>query len=125
MAAERYLSDKMIKELGFKPTECQNNLFNTLGTFLLSTPETWLMVISGYAGTGKTTAIAAFISVLKSLKYKFILLAPTGRSAKVLTNYTKENAKTIHKQIYRQKSLKDGLGQFSLDLNKIKTPYLL
>ncbi|MEG2849621.1 MAG: AAA family ATPase, partial [Bacteroidales bacterium] len=101
------------------PTSCQKELFNKLGLFLAaSANDSWLMVISGYAGTGKTTAIGALISVLKEYDYKYILIAPTGRSAKVLANYTGVGAKTIHKQIYRQKTMNDGYGLFSLDLNK-------
>ena len=119
MAIERFLKDKMVGHLKFTPTECQNTLFDKLSLFVTGDSEyDWLMLINGYAGTGKTTAIAAFIKMLKEWKHNFILLAPTGRSAKVLSNYTGMPAKTIHKQIYRQKSLKDGIGQFSLDVNK-------
>ncbi len=119
MAVEKYLVGKMAQKLNFTPTDCQNLLFKALGRFLVVPDEKeWLMVISGYAGTGKTTAIGAFISVLKEHDYKYILIAPTGRSAKVLANYTGAGARTIHKQIYRQKTMKDGLGQFSLDMNK-------
>ena len=119
MAVEEFLAQRMAGQLEHAPTRCQENLFGKLGLFMSgSSKDNWLMVITGYAGTGKTTAIAAFISVLKEFKYRYILLAPTGRSAKVLANYTGESAKTIHKQIYRQKSLKEGPGQFSLDINK-------
>lgn len=119
MAVEKYLSEKMAGKLNFTPTPCQERLFKELGKFMVApAEESWLMVISGYAGTGKTTAIGALISVLKEHSYKYILIAPTGRSAKVLANYSGAGAKTIHKQIYRQKTLKEGLGQFSLDMNK-------
>lgn len=119
MAIERFLKEKMLGHLKFAPTPCQEELFDKLSLFVTGDSEhDWLMVVNGYAGTGKTTAISAFIQVLKEWKHNFVLLAPTGRSAKVLANYTGLSAKTIHKQIYRQKSLKDGVGQFSLDLNK-------
>ena len=119
MAIERFLREKMVGHLKFTPTKCQNTLFDKLSLFVTGDSEyDWLMLINGYAGTGKTTAIAAFIKMLKEWKHNFILLAPTGRAAKVLSNYTGMPAKTIHKQIYRQKSLKDGVGQFSLDMNK-------
>jgi exodeoxyribonuclease V len=121
MGVSNFLADKMVQRLKFEPTQCQKIVFEQLASFLSSDAEqNWLMVISGYAGTGKTSALAAFISVLKELEYKYVLLAPTGRAAKVLSNFTKEQAKTIHKQIYRQKSLADGLGLFSLDFNKAK-----
>lgn len=126
MAAEKYLSEAMADKLSFAPTQCQSDLFDALGSFMMDNPEDkWLMVISGYAGTGKTTAIGAFIGVLDTLKFKYVLIAPTGRSAKVIANYTGKGAKTIHKQIYRQKSLKDGVGQFSIDINKLKNTFFI
>ena len=119
MAIEKFLKEKMVGHLKFVPTACQDDLFEKLSLFVTGDSQhDWLMLVNGYAGTGKTTAIASFIKVLKEWKQNFILLAPTGRSAKVLANYTGMPAKTIHKQIYRQKSLKDGVGQFSLDMNK-------
>ncbi|MDD3911218.1 MAG: AAA family ATPase, partial [Bacteroidales bacterium] len=121
MAVDNYLTDKMIQRFKLEPTVCQKNLFEQMSAFLSADPEKeWMMVISGYAGTGKTSALASFIGVLKEHGYKYVLLAPTGRAAKVLSNFTGETAKTIHKQIYRQKSLADGLGIFSLDFNKNK-----
>ncbi len=125
MAVEQYLKEKMVRYLKFAPTACQDALFEKLASFIVSDPDRWLMLINGYAGTGKTTSISAFISLLKELKEKYVLLAPTGRSAKVLANYTGTSAKTIHKQIYRQKSLKDGVGQFSLDLNKHRDTFFI
>ena len=78
-----------------------------------------IMVVNGYAGTGKTTAVAAVVNVLRSLKIPVVLLAPTGRSAKVLSHYAGLSAYTVHKHIYRQKSVgDDGFGQFSLSPNK-------
>jgi len=121
MAVDNYLTDKMIQRFKLEPTVCQKNLFEQMSAFLSADPEKeWMMVISGYAGTGKTSALASFIGVLKEHGYKYVLLAPTGRAATVLSNFTGETAKTIHKQIYRQKSLADGLGIFSLDFNKNK-----
>ena len=74
MAAEKFLKEAMIKKLDFVPTECQKNLFEMLGAFVMDDPsQKWLMMISGYAGTGKTTAIGAFIGVLETLKFKYIL----------------------------------------------------
>ena len=79
------------------------------------------MVVNGYAGTGKTTAISAVIGPLKDLGCKCVLMAPTGRAAKVLSGYAGQPAYTIHKHIYRQKSVGgDGYGQFSLAPNKDK-----
>src|SRR5574344_1678274 len=121
MAVDNYLTGKMIKRFKLEPTACQKNLFDQMSAFLSADPEKeWMMVISGYAGTGKTSALASFIGVLKEYGYKYVLLAPTGRAAKVLSNFTGAVAKTIHKQISRQKSLADGLGLFSPDFNKNK-----
>ena len=76
-------------------------------------------MVNGYAGTGKTTALAAIVSVLKKMKVPCTLMAPTGRSAKVFSSYAHATAYTVHKCIYRQKSMgDDGLGQFSIVPNK-------
>ena len=80
-----------------------------------------ILVVNGYAGTGKTTVLAAVVSAFTDLRTPCILMAPTGRSAKVLSSYTGRPASTVHKQIYRQKSHgSDGFGQFSLAPNKAK-----
>ena len=78
-------------------------------------------MVNGYAGTGKTSALSAVVNGLASLQIPSVLLAPTGRSAKVLSGYSGRPASTIHKHIYRQKSFgADGFGQFSLAPNKAK-----
>ena len=84
-------------------------------------PDGDILVVNGYAGTGKTTAIASVIRTMKEYRHPCILLAPTGRAAKVLSGYAGAPAYTIHKHIYRQKSVGgDGFGQFSLAPNKAK-----
>ncbi len=119
MALEKYLASLMEQKLGMEPTIGQKELFQKLGGFLSASPDEFpILIVRGYAGTGKTTAISAFINVLKELKQKYVLLAPTGRAAKVLSNYSGVQAKTIHKQIYRQKSLADKDAKFRLDFNK-------
>lgn len=127
MAVEKYLAQLMEQKLGLEPTEGQRELFGKLGEFLSSPPDEFpVLIVRGYAGTGKTTAISAFIKVLKDLRYRHILLAPTGRAAKVLSNYSGIQAKTIHKQIYRQKSLADKEARFRLDFNKSRdTVYIV
>ena len=115
-----FLAKAFLDALSFEPTECQRNFFNDVARFATS-PDHDIMVTSGYAGTGKTTALAAVVSAFKSLGTKCILLAPTGRSAKVLSSYSNHTAFTVHKHIYRQKSVGgDGFGQFSLAPNKAK-----
>ena len=127
MAVEQYLQGLFEKKLGMEPTAGQKELFARLGEFLTVPQDEFpILVVRGYAGTGKTTAISAFIKVLKDLRYKYILLAPTGRAAKVLSNYSGVQAKTIHKQIYRQKSLADKDAKFGLDFNKSRdTVYIV
>lgn len=76
-----------------------------------------IFVLNGYAGTGKTTLIAALVGALKELGIKPVLLAPTGRAAKVLAQYAHEKALTIHKRIYRQRTNADYESKFSLNIN--------
>ena len=76
---------------------------------------TRIFLMNGYAGTGKTTIIAAFVAALKELGIKTVLLAPTGRAAKVLSHYSGADAFTIHKRIYRERTLTDYVSKFSLD----------
>lgn len=103
-----------------EPTPCQDSLLRKVADFV-SAADDDILVVNGYAGTGKTTAIASVINTMKEYKTKCVLLAPTGRSAKVLSSYAGQPAYTIHKHIYRQKSVGgDGFGQFSLAPNKDK-----
>ncbi len=120
MGVETFLYDKMVSKLGFEPTSCQKNLFESLSRFIAESQKHEIMLINGYAGTGKTSAIAALVSTLKEFEMNVILMAPTGRAAKVLSNFTGTRAFTIHKQIYRQKSMSDGVGMFTLNINHNK-----
>ena len=119
MALEAYLNERLLEKAGHTPTVCQRELFSTLSAFIAdSDADNWLMLVTGYAGTGKTTALSSLVSLLKELNRRYILMAPTGRAAKVLRSYAGVSAKTIHKQIYRQKSLQEIEGEFSIDINK-------
>jgi ATP-dependent exoDNAse (exonuclease V) alpha subunit len=88
----------------FEPTASQAELFKKLNDFIVNKNEfdPLTFIIKGYAGTGKTTVISTLIKILPSFGYKTQLLAPTGRAAKVMANYAKKKAFTIHKKIYRQ-----------------------
>ena len=109
-----------LKLLGHEATQCQDALFRDLARFL-TTDEGDIFVVNGYAGTGKTTALAAVIGYLKRLGIVSVLLAPTGRAAKVLSGMAGLHASTIHKHIYRQKGVgADGTGSFSLSPNKAR-----
>jgi len=106
-----------MKYLTFTPTSDQTKLLDLFSDFVLNQNDRGLLLLKGYAGTGKTTMISIFIKMLQEFKVKTILLAPTGRAAKVLSGYSETPATTIHKKIYRQKSSKDAFGEFSLDKN--------
>ena len=114
------LNEGFLKKLGYEPTPCQDVLFSDLAAFLCS-DDGDIFVVNGYAGTGKTTALAAVVSSLRLVGFRSVLLAPTGRAAKVLSGMSGRPAYTVHKHIYRQKSVgSNGMGQFSLAPNKAK-----
>ena len=120
MGRADFLYSGFISKLAYQPTSCQDALLRKVADFV-SSDEDDILVVNGYAGTGKTTAVSAVISLLKEYKTKCVLLAPTGRAAKVLSSYAGQQAYTIHKHIYRQKSVGgDGFGQCSLAPNKDK-----
>lgn len=125
MGVAQFFTDRLRHHLGYTPTPCQERLFDTLGRFAVQYETCDLLLVSGYAGTGKTSAIAAFVRTLKELHYRYVLLAPTGRSAKVLSGFTGEKAYTIHKHIYRQKGIRDGVGEFQLNFNKAKDTFFI
>ncbi len=119
MGRNDFLYTRFVSHFRHEPTPCQENMLRMTAGFIGSDDD--IMIVNGYAGTGKTTAIAAVIATLKEFKTKSVLLAPTGRAAKVLASYTGQPAYTIHKHIYRQKSVGgDGFGQFTLAPNKDK-----
>lgn len=88
-----------------------------LADFLLSPRERSVFILCGYAGTGKTTLVAALVKTLEQLQRRTVLLAPTGRAAKVFSAYSGKSAYTVHKWIYRQRSILDS-ATFTLDFNK-------
>jgi len=118
MDRAEYLYNDFLRHLKVEPTPCQDSLMRDIASFLTG-DDGDILVVNGYAGTGKTTAIASVIESLRSMRIPSVLLAPTGRSAKVLSGMARRPAFTIHKHIYRQKSVgADGFGQFSLAPNK-------
>jgi exodeoxyribonuclease-5 len=115
-----FLYSGFISKFKYDPTPCQDALLRKIADFV-SSDDSDILVVNGYAGTGKTTAVSAVIETMKEFETKCVLLAPTGRAAKVLSSYAGQPAYTIHKRIYRQKSVGgDGFGQFSLFPNKDK-----
>ena len=99
-----YLSRQIGLNFPHNPTENQLLAINGIVDFLLSRKKDTLLLLKGYAGTGKTSLVGALVKTLTELKQKSILLAPTGRAAKVFSTYAGQKAYTIHKKIYRQKT---------------------
>ena len=102
---------------GFTPTAEQEHAIEVFTQFMTDRHEQSLMILRGSAGTGKTTLAAALVRALCSLQQKIVLLAPTGRAAKVFSLYAGHPAYTIHRRIYRQKSLE---GSFNLNYNNLQ-----
>ncbi|RZK57090.1 MAG: ATP-dependent endonuclease [Pedobacter sp.] len=88
----------------FQPTKEQLQFCHKVASFITSEASNRCFVLRGYAGTGKTTSVAALVSALPQFKMRVVLLAPTGRAAKVISNYTNKTALTVHKKIYRKRS---------------------
>lgn len=113
------LCDCMLAELPFEPTEQQVGAMAHLAAFLLSSDD-GIFVLRGYAGTGKTSLIAALVRTLNMLHRPVVLMAPTGRAAKVFAAYSGCPAYTIHKVIYRQKKFEGECSEFTLGFNKLR-----
>ncbi len=106
------------KAFHFEPTEGQLAVMRHLSFFLLSEKPSPLYLLRGYAGTGKTTLVTTLVEVLPMLGMRYVLLAPTGRAAKVLSSYTGKSASTLHRKIYRMTNLPDQGFQMCLADNK-------
>lgn len=112
------IATQIYEKLLVQPTENQKKIIESFSEYLSEDNSSTFFVLNGYAGTGKTTLIAAIVSALKSLGIKTILLAPTGRAAKVLSHYSNEKALTIHKRIYREQTNAAYESKFSLNINR-------
>ena len=105
------------KNLEYTPTESQVRLIDQLGAYFVSQDDMEVLLVKGYAGTGKTSMVKSIVTTLDEFRLRYVLLAPTGRAAKVLSSYSDRPAYTIHKKIYRQKTAKEGVGEFVLNKN--------
>ena len=114
---EKELYQLLIRKLGFSPTSDQEAAMQKLAGFCLRVAPEEVFILKGYAGTGKTTTIKALVNSLSGFKRKVVLLAPTGRAAKVMGRYSNKTAFTIHKHIYRPKKSGGGVS-FNLRENK-------
>lgn len=111
---------KLLQFFEFKPTQHQLKVIGFLTDFVFSNQQRSLFVLKGYAGTGKTSIIGALVKTLPEFNFDSVLLAPTGRAAKVLANYSQKSAFTIHKMIYQLTSGGDGYTRFSIKQNKFQ-----
>ena len=114
------IRELILAHLGHKPTPSQDEATMALAQFLTSGARRPCFVLRGYAGTGKTTLTGALVALMKSLERDVVLLAPTGRAAKVLSLHADTPAYTIHKAIYRQQTWNGEGTRFQLGYNKLR-----
>ena len=111
------LSQQIKRNFSYKPTEEQENALNSFSNFLLSPSSEKIFVLRGYAGTGKTSLVSALVKTLGEVGRKCVLLAPTGRAAKVFSLYSHHPGYTIHRRIYRQRVFSGDMENFTLNTN--------
>ena len=115
-----FINTILLDNLGYQPTSDQSKAINLLSNYISLPNGSEVFIIDGHAGTGKTTLIKSISQSLDKLKISYELLAPTGRAAKVISNYCQHQANTIHKKIYRQKDTKSSFSSFVLNYNTHK-----
>ena len=108
---------KILQQFGFPPTQEQANALDVFARFLTDRNPQVVMILRGSAGTGKTSLSGAIVRTLQAIRQKVMLLAPTGRAAKVFSLNSGTPAYTIHRRIYREKSFSGVDGQFNLNDN--------
>ncbi len=109
-----FICQRITDNLPFAPTDEQQQLISQLSSFIVATDRRKTFILKGYAGTGKTSIVSSLVKTLQQFQQQFVLLAPTGRAAKVFASYANAQASSIHKKIYRQKSITD----FTFSLNQ-------
>lgn len=114
---KEHIFNRIEHNFSFEPTSSQLLAMKQMAAFMASVSDMPLLLLKGFAGTGKTTLMGAFVKMLKELGIQCVLLAPTGRAAKILSMGAGQEAFTVHKKIYRQVSSKDGFGGFNLNKN--------
>ena len=117
MFSKADIESLLLVQFRYQPTSGQRTLIGKLAQFIYEYRKPSLFVIKGYAGTGKTSIVSAMVNMLGTIGLKSVLLAPTGRAAKVLSGYSGRRAYTIHKKIYRAVSKSDGSIALSLQPN--------
>ena len=120
------ISDNLEAQIGrnfaHKPTKEQEKVISMWSDFLLSRKTDEIFLLTGFAGTGKTSLVGALVKTMRQLQQPVMLLAPTGRAAKVFSFYAGAPAYTIHRRIYRQKSME---GTFDLNYNSAQDTLFL
>ena len=124
MARSRF-TKALVNAFPFEPTSAQEKALHTLAAFFEESSEKAVFVLKGFAGTGKTTLIGALVKSIATMRYKTVLLAPTGRAAKVMAAYSNRSACTIHKRIYFTQQERQGNLKFKLQKNKFKRTLFL
>lgn len=119
------IKQAILKEFPYSPTEDQDKLIGLLAEYIRESERASVFVLKGYAGTGKTTIVSSLVRILPSLQAQSVLLAPTGRAAKVLAGYSGRKAFTIHKKIYRLMPAADGSVRVSLQQNKHRNTFFI
>ena len=112
-----YFTEQIKENFPYKPTLEQEKSLNMLSEYYLEAQDKAILLLKGYAGTGKTSLMGAFVQTLHKMKQKVVLLAPTGRAAKVFATYAGQPAYTIHKKIYREQSFTGEGGSFVINDN--------
>lgn len=104
----------------YPPTDGQSEAMGYISEYITSPGNDSLFLLKGYAGTGKTSLISSLVNMLKNVRMRSVLLAPTGRAAKVISSYSGRRAHTIHRKLYMQNISSDGRIRFKLTENKHK-----
>ncbi|MFO7977452.1 MAG: AAA family ATPase [Bacteroidales bacterium] len=125
MSEHPTISQAIRKQFPYTPTGDQQILIEKLAAFIKNPEVASLFLLKGYAGTGKTTMVSSLVNVLPALGAKSVLLAPTGRAAKVFSSYSGHPAFTIHKKIYRMLTGTDGSMNVVIQENKHKDTFFI
>lgn len=111
---QNFFLKKVKQNFPFTPTNNQSSALENIVAFLFDHEINKAFLLTGYAGTGKSSLLGALVKTMKELNQQVVLLAPTGRAAKVLSFYSNHPAFTIHKKIYRQKSFSGETAEFNI-----------
>ncbi len=123
---QQTIRQQILRQFPYSPTAGQERLIEMLSAFVKDTPGNFpLFLLEGYAGTGKTTVISALVRILMPAGYTPVLLAPTGRAAKVFSSYAGRPAFTIHKKLYKSGIDKEGKLTFRLMPNNIHNSFFI